>query len=175
MKSLNEYAGVVPAWQVRLATRRIRSWRFRGADFDDALQEVVLALVDHVYDPRRWNGADERQAALTVIERRLAMMRRSDMRYRQRIENWSADQGVTEEVPTAKWILPLDLAGVLTRLPERSRQVCLHLSRGESINEIAMRLHTSWSIVQREITRIRRELQRAGLEPEQSIRRRAVA
>lgn len=166
MTSVNEYASVLPVWQMELAIRRIRAWRFRGADFDDAFQEVMLALIGHVYDPQNWHGATEKQAAFSVIERRLAMLWRAEKRYRQRVERWSTESRATDRTPGSSIdSLPLDLSTMIAEMPERTRHVCMGLLHGESLNEIAIRLHTSWGAVRREVTRIRRVLQRAGLEP----------
>jgi RNA polymerase sigma factor (sigma-70 family) len=166
MRSLNEYTSVLPGWQVELAARRIRAWRFRGADIDDAMQEAVLALLDHVYDPQAWHGATEKQAALAVIERRLGMIRRRERRYRQRVEQWQSSRESTDQEPSPPVEeLALDLGTVLTAMPERTRQVGRGLLEGESLNEIAIRLRISWSAVRREVFRLRAVLQRAGLDP----------
>lgn len=170
----NSYAGIVEPWKVELVSRRAKRWGIAGHDLDDVQQEVVLALLDFTYDPNKSQGATEVTAVIAVIDRRLAMIHRQETRYRRRIEHLQELQQVrdcdseaelSEPADECNGSLLLDVQSAVAELPPRSRQVCLGLSQGHSANEIAQRLGISWRAVSREVTRIRRQLQLAGLDP----------
>jgi len=166
----NGYTGLLEPWQVELAYRRARRWGFRGADTEDAVQEVALALLDLDYDPAVWNGRGERYAAGVVIDRRLATLRRCEVRYRSRVQRWmrldNPSQVEIDPSPDLTEVdLRADIGGVLQELPAVTQCVARGLAAGESFREIALRLQIGWRVVQQESNRIRRHLQRKGLAP----------
>lgn len=159
----NSYEGVLEAWKVDLATRRARQRGWRGHDLDDALQEVIVELLAFRYDPARSNGASEATAVTAVIDNRLAMMCRAEMRYRQR---WTRFQEEAERHAEEK-IESTDLAykvrEALETLSPLQRRISEALGQGQTVSEIAKDLGRSRRAVRDEIFRIRRSFESMGL------------
>lgn len=168
----NSYGEVIEPWKVELIVRRARRWGIAGSDLDDAQQEIVLSLLDFVYDPENLNGASEVTAVTAVIDRRLAMIRRKETRHLRREERFRAIAVVVDEVlrvtPNAVLDeddrnLAIDLKSVIEDLSPRARRVCEYLSEGRTLNEIAGLLGIDWRAVRREVDAIRLHLQQSGL------------
>ena len=169
----NSYGEVIEPWKVELIVRRARRWGIAGSDLDDAQQEIVLSLLDFVYDPENLSGASEVTAVTAVIDRRLAMIRRRETRHLRREERFRAIAVVVDEVlrVTPNTVLDeddrnlaIDLKSVIEDLSPRARRVCECLSEGRTINEVAGVLGIDWRVVRREIDAIRLHLHKAGIE-----------
>lgn len=168
----NRYDGVLEKWKLRLICRRARRMGFRGFDLDDVQQQVVLALLDFQFDAAKSNGASEMTAITAVIDRQLAMIRRSESRARQRLE--IAKDGYEEGYEAADVALSLDVESVVQSLPELDRQICRGLSLGHSVNQLADSLGVGWHAVRNRVDAIRRHFEEHGLpEPFISDRRTA--
>lgn len=167
----NSYTGVIESWKVDLIIRRAKRWRLAGNDLDDVLQETVLSLLNFNYNQHRSNGASERTAVTAVVDRRLAMYHRSKSRHCRRTARFR-DAVVTlngwvrtSPIAPSKEIdlgLQLDVQSAMDEMSPRARQVCIALSEGYSINEIAKTLEISWRAVSREVGCIRQRLHRSG-------------
>lgn len=159
--STNNYEGALDSWMVELAKQRARRYGFRGADLDDALQEVALELLAFRYDPAKSNGASAATAVTAVIDNRLAMLCRRETRYQQRLAR--AQEMDPTESQGNDGDLPLDVQSAVEELTPLQRQICHALSEGYSLNEVAARLGRSWCAVRDEVFRIRRCFELLGL------------
>lgn len=166
------YADIIEPWKVELIIRRARRWGINSSDLEDVQQEIVLSLLDFVFDPQHANGASEVTAVTAVIDRRLAMIRRRETRHLRREERFRALAVVVDEVlrvtPNAVLDeddrnLTIDLRTVIDELSPRARRVCEYLSEGRTLNEISGLLGIDWRAVRREVDAIRLHLQQSGL------------
>ena len=168
----NCYADIIEPWKVELIVRRARRWGIGCSDLEDVQQEIVLSLLDFVFDTEKSAGASEVTAVTAVIDRRLAMMRRRETRHLRREQRFRAIAVVVDEVlrvtPNALLDeddrnLAIDLRTVIDELSPRARRVCEYLSEGRTLNEIAGLLSIDWRAVRREVDAIRLHLQQSGL------------
>ncbi len=158
----NTYAGLLEDWKVRLIHHRARRRGFRGQDMDDAVQQVVIAFLDFRYDESRSNGASEKTVLTAIIDRQLAMLRRSEARERQRIERVGMSRDAIYE-PSSNVEIVHVVRTAVGQLSSFERSVCDLLIDGNSTNEIAEEYGVSWHTANAAIERIRRHLQRCGL------------
>lgn len=164
----NTYAGVVEAWKVDLILGRARLMGFRRHDLEDVQQEIVLDLLDFRFDPARSNGATETTVLTSLVDRRLRTIRRSRRRYEQQIERMKADAAAAEGCPPCEDADPdglaLDVRCAVATLPAEEQSLCLALSRGDSISQVARDLGCSWHAANRMVGQIRRRFAAAGLD-----------
>lgn len=153
----NCYHGVLEDWKVALIARRARRMGFRDCDLDDAQQQVVLALLDFRFDETKANGASEKTVLTAVIDRQLAMIRRRE----ERADRVKRGLAGTSLPPRVMALHGLD--AVMQSLPESDRQICLELSCGRTLNQIAATMGVSWHTIQRRVKAIRQQLEREDL------------
>ena len=73
---------------------RAKRLGIRRHDLEDAQQEIVLDVLDFRFDAAKSNGACERTALTSLIDRRLMTMLRAKRRYAQRVQSlWSPEYG----------------------------------------------------------------------------------
>lgn len=157
----NCYEGVLESWKVRLICQRARRMGFRGSDLDDVQQQVVLALLDFQFDDKRANGASEATAITAVIDRQLAMIRRSEGREKRRRE--IAKEHCAEYYEMTGNMLSLDVECAVQSLSGLDQQICRGLSRGDSFNQLAKSLGISWHAVRAHVEAIRHRFEQCGL------------
>lgn len=157
----NDYDGVIEPWKVRLICQRARRMGFRGQDLDDAQQQVILALLDFRFDSAKSNGAKEATALTAVIDRQLALIRRSESRARRRIE--MAKDSCEESYEATETVLVIDVKSAMESLSDLDQRICRELALGSSINELARTLGIGWHAVRARIVSIRQHFQRLGL------------
>lgn len=159
-------------WLLALIARRGRRQGLAGADLDDAVQEVAPAVLDFEYDPERWQGASLRTVLTAVIDRRLRALRRREARYRRHIEmvldaaraRYETAHGAQEPYYEEPTEVAVDVRAVVAALSDEDRAICVALSEGCSLAEVALRLACDWHTVNRRVAKIREEFERLGLD-----------
>ena len=149
-------------WELELIKRRARRMRFRGADLDDAIQEVACHTIQLIFDPAKANGACLQTVLCSVIDRRLYEIRRRAARYARRVQPASPHD--PERCYLRDDNLALDVQGALAHLSDRELAVCEYLRQGFSIAETAQRLGRDWHIVKKHMRRIRIKFEALGLD-----------
>lgn len=157
----NSYDGVLDDWKLKLITRRARRMGFRDFELDDAQQQTVLALLHFRFVPARANGACESTAMTAVIDRQLAMIRRSEARVKKRVE--SAREYCSDACYEVEPTLSIDVAEIIRSLPDIDQRICQGLSLGQSVSEMARQLEVSWHTLRQRIESIRHHFERHGL------------
>jgi len=154
----------IEPWKLALIRRRALRRGFRGADLDDAQQEIAIELLGLTFDVD--NGASERTVVTAVIDRRLAMLRRRDRRYRRRFEQPAEtdEEPVSGEPPPAECAaLALDVHTAVAGLSAEDRELCRRLGAGQSIAHIAQQTGRGWHAVRRRVARLRERFVELGL------------
>ena len=158
--SRTDYEGVLDEWKVQLIVRRAKRMGFRGLDLDDAVQQVVLTLIDFEI-PESWlENATEKTTLTAVIDRRLAMIRRSESRSSKREDVVRANRD--EACDSIERTLSIDVTQAMQSLSELDRKICRGLSEGRSVNHLAQQLDMSWHTMKSRIAAIRRHFERRG-------------
>jgi DNA-directed RNA polymerase specialized sigma24 family protein len=155
------YDGLVDTWKVNLIVQRAKRHGFKPHEIPDALQEVVLVLLEFQYDPDQANGATERTALTTVIDNRLRKMKRSAARYRKHLE--CLGQDATELSREEVNPLAIDVASVVTDLSEREQLICRGLADGLSKAELAKQMGCGWHTIDRIVRGLRNRFEQLGL------------
>jgi len=163
----NNYSPLLPQWKVDLIKRRARRRGFRRDDLDDIQQQIVPHLLDFTFDPANANGASEETALITLIDNQLITLFRAQSSYRRHVEPLNQDDdeatppsAIYHESPD----LTLDVQQAMTALSPRERTICIALSEGRPLSEIAQLLQCDWHTVQSDIQNIRTHFQNLGLE-----------
>ncbi len=169
--SLRNHPPEIERWKLNLVRARAYRLGFRGADLDDAQQDVLMALIMFRFQPDRANGANEATALVALIDRRLWMARRRQGRYQRRlrrVQQWTtpesatvdAEQGAQEEKTERR----LDVGKLISELGPQDRLLCEALAAEESIDSIAKRLQCSWHTVKRRIEQLRGLFEKMGVD-----------
>ena len=148
-------------WELELIKRRARRMQFRGADLDDAIQEVACHTIQLIFDADKANGACLQTVLCCVIDRRLYEIRRRATRYARRVQPASPNN--PEGSYLADGNLAIDVQEALAHLSPHERAVCEYLCQGFSIAETAQRLGRDWHIVKKRMRRIRIQFEALGL------------
>lgn len=168
------YEGVVETWKVKLAVSRIRAFKLPKADWDDALQDIVVAIHEFEFDPARSNGAKESTALAQIINNLLCKQVRSRVRRRRMMENYAAGAPIEFDEETGEAIdtdqeeekeaadVAADVAAVIAELSPRQREVCVRYSRGESLRKIGRAMGLRWEKVRHLLRTSRRHFEKAG-------------
>ncbi|MEZ5950066.1 MAG: hypothetical protein R3C12_12825 [Planctomycetaceae bacterium] len=80
--------------KLNLVKSRARIMGFRRHDLEDAVQEVMLSVLEFQYDPEQPNGGTETTALTTVIDRRLSLLNRAKRRYAGLVDRASKNLAV---------------------------------------------------------------------------------
>ncbi len=162
----NAYQDVLEDWKVELIRTRAKRLGFRRHDLEDAQQEIVLDVLEFCFDAAKSNGACERTALTSLIDRRLMTILRTKRRYAQHVcspvDDSLQDEPFSEPVPQQQ--LVMDVRAVITDLSADEQLVCQALVDGESVNQIARRLGCSWRAVNNTIAHIRQFFESVGLD-----------
>ena len=139
---------------------RARRMGFRGHDIEDVQQQIMLVLMDFELDAEKANGASSQTAITSVIDRQLRFMRRTRLRYSDRVsgsENLPSDVvDGSYGVDSIKQInMSEDLAKARSQLSPLAQSICDALSDGQSINEIARTMGLSWHTIHKHVDAIR--------------------
>lgn len=161
----------IERWKLELIRARALRRGLRDGELDDAQQEIAIEVMAFSFRPERSNGATEVTAVTAVIDRRLAMIRRRQRRYRQRFEvrdhalmPSGAGKEPAEPATGARFDLLTDIRAILAGLRPEDRELCLRLADGMSIDAIAGQLGCGWHTVRRRIDRLRAEFERQGFD-----------
>lgn len=151
---------------------RSRAVRFgiRRHDLEDAIQDVILDLLEFTPDPDKTNGASESTILIAVIDRRLMEWLRTRSRYQDMVERCGAMLPSEEELLTNSCIdesdSAMDVANVLAILSEFEQRVAQMLAEGHSPYAIADELGVGRRAVNAAVEVIREHLSEAGLSGE---------
>lgn len=162
----NSYEGLIPAHLTGLIASRARALNFRPDEIDDLQQQIAPVLAKFRFDPTQPNGGTESTALITVIDRQLTTRLRAKVRYRQCLEKvraqraTTADSTITRGAPVA---LQVDVRDAIASLSPRERAVCMALSDGYSVSEMAAALRCGRDTIKRRIERIRVRFTALGL------------
>jgi len=155
------YDGLVDNWKVKLIVQRATRHGFKAHEIPDALQEVVLVLLEFKYEPDQANGATERTTLTSVIDNCLKNMKRSAARYRKHIEGLGHDANelsYEEDKP-----LTMDVGSVVAELSEREQVVCRGLANGLSKAQLANQMGCGWHTIDRIVRSLRERFEQLGL------------
>jgi DNA-binding NarL/FixJ family response regulator len=127
-------------------------------------QEVILEVIGFRFDPSK--GAAECTPLTALIDHRLKAIRRKAKRYAARITSAGDTMTLTEgrllyEDSTA---IRLDVMAAMSRLTRDEIAICLRLIEGQSVRQIARRLHRGWHSINRIVAGIRKHFRLMGLD-----------
>lgn len=151
---------------------RARIMGFRRHDLEDAVQEVMLSVLEFEYDPEQPDGGAETTALTTVIDRKLVSLKRVNRRH-ARIAQWATDElaakcqgledGPSSEDDRANHCLTKEeVACIIAKMDDDMQQVCQLLMDGQTTNAIAAQLGMGWERVVRLVSLIRERFAAAG-------------
>lgn len=153
----------------KLELIRGRAVRFglKRHDLEDAVQDVILDLLEFTPDPDKTNGASESTILIAVIDRRLMEWLRTRNRYQDMVERCGAMLPSEEELLVDSSVhacdSAMDVADILTNLSEFEQRVARMLSHGHSPYAIADELGVGRRAVNAAVELIRERLSEAGL------------
>ena len=170
MNRQDSYEGVVEDWKVELIRVRAKRLGIRRHDLEDAQQGIVLDVLEFRFDSAKSNGACERTALTSLIDRRLMTILRAKRRYAQHVRPQPSKQAdgqdesepFTEPIPQQQ--LMLDVRDAVADLSAEEQAICRSLANGESIAEIARQLGRNWHAVNRVVGDLRRRFEQIGLD-----------
>ena len=148
---------------------RSRAVRFgiRRHDLEDAIQDVILDLLEFTPDPDKTNGASESTILIAVIDRRLMEWMRTRGRYQDMVERCGAMLPSEEELLTDSCIeasdSAMDVVSVFAKLSEFEQRVARMLSEGHTATSIARELGVDRRITNAAVESIRARFEEAGL------------
>lgn len=166
--STNEYGNLIEKWKVDLIEKRARRMGFSNHDIPDLQQEIVLERLE--FQPEGRNGASEKTAVLSVIDKLLVTELESRSRLVRRANYEAAPLEEVREPAVAgapiadKCGLRIDLKAAMDGLSETEREICEALMRGERRSAIAKARGYGRSWMTGVLRRLREKLRSAGLD-----------
>ena len=155
-----------------LVKSRARIMGFRRHDLEDAVQEVMLSVLEFQYDPEQPNGGTETTALITVIDRRLLLLKRARRRYAGLVDRAAANLAVEcrgfEDGPfvnddqAEQHLVSEEVDAVVASMDDEMQQVARMLMDGLSTKAVAEQLDMSWHRADRIVNAIRERLEAAG-------------
>ncbi|GIX04907.1 MAG: hypothetical protein KatS3mg114_0776 [Planctomycetaceae bacterium] len=154
-----------------LVKSRARIMGFRRHDLEDAVQEVMLSVLEFQYDPEQPNGGTETTALITVIDRKLVSLKRVERRH-SKIAQWATgelaakcqgfeDGPFVEDDSAEHRLSSEEVASIVATMDDDMQQVCRLLMDGQTENAIAEQLGMGWQRVARLVSLIRERLEAA--------------
>ena len=159
--------------KLNLIKTRARLMGFRRHDLEDAVQEVMLEVLEFKYEPEKSNGATETTALTTVIDRKLVSLTRVNRRYlglidrvtqRLAAECQGGENGPFQEDHAGEVLVTgATVTAALDGLDTETMQVARLLMEGQTQNAIAEELGMGWQRVARLTGIIRERLEESGI------------
>ena len=152
----------------KLELIRLRAIQFglTRHDLEDAVQEIMVDLLEFTPDPEKTNGACESTILIAVIDRRLMEWLRTRKRYQNMVDRCAdLSPANAEIIPEALSRVDtcFDVQETIAGLPEFEQSVCQLLSAGNSVFAIARELNCDRRHVQQAMETIRARMADAGL------------
>lgn len=143
MDVMNDYSGFASKKVVNLVRQRATRFGLRGADLQDAEQEVMVELMMFRYDKAKSNGASKLTALYAVIDNKLKHYVRGIVRYHRRVEDYRAAWGLPDpeadtppSVEGEHQIRDFDVRLAVESLEPEMQKVCHGWLRGRSKQQI---------------------------------------
>ena len=153
----------------KLELIRNRAVRFglKMHDLEDAVQDVILELLEFTPDPEKSNGASESTILIVVIDRRLMKWLRTRNRYQDMVDRCGAmlpseDESIVEGGYESS-DLAMDVTTILSQLPDFEQRVGRMLTEGHTVTSINRELRVGRQCVEDAVAAIRARLIDAGL------------
>ena len=152
---------------------RSRAVRFgiKRHDLEDAIQDVIVDLLEFTPDPKKANGASESTILVTVIDRRLNKWLRAQKRYQDMVDRCGAMLPSGDELAYDSSVeasdVAIDVETLLADLPKFERRVGQLLSEGHNATSIARKLRVKRPAVCEAMNVIRERFTSAGLGGEE--------
>ena len=152
---------------------RSRAVRFgiKRHDLEDAVQDVIIDLLEFTPDPDKTNGATESTVLIAVIDRRLMEWLRTQKRYQGMLERCGAMLPTGDELAYDSSVeasdTMMDVASLLAELPEFEQQIGQLLADGHNATSIARKLRVKRPAVCEAMNVIRERFANAGLGGEE--------
>ncbi|MAX26605.1 MAG: hypothetical protein CMJ19_19095 [Phycisphaeraceae bacterium] len=165
----NVYVGTRNQTVANLVIRRALRLGINSDEIEDLQQKIVPKLTRFLFKPERSNGASLNTVLTSVIDRQLFSYLRARKRYQQRIErlrniNYLKTVQPRPVPPTQVSDMRMDIESVMAKLTERDRNICIGLSHGHTIKDIAKQVGCGRDTVSRAIQRMRKTFTDAGLK-----------
>jgi len=157
----------------KLTLIRARAVRFgiKRHDLEDAIQDVVMDLLEFARDPEKANGARESTILIAVIDRRLMKWLRTRDRYKDMVERCGAMLPSVDELAKDGGYesseLAMDVATILSQLPDFEQQVGRRLTQGHTVTSITRDLRVGRRSVEDAVKSIRERMVDAGFGGEE--------
>lgn len=160
------YTDALEPWQVKLAIARMKRYRVPLDAWDDTMQELVIVVHEHVFDPAKAHAASERTILCRTIDNRIRTLARTNARYRACMERIAQLPQATHDGPVPdQVVVEQEVRRLVGELTPLQRDICLALMDGQSIHQIAQRAGRAWNTIEREISRIRCAFIERGMTP----------
>jgi len=160
------YVGAFEEWKINLAFARLKRFGVPLERWDDALQELSIAIHRFRFDPVKAHAASEETILCRVLDRRIKMLARSADRRRKMMDRFgqlahrTEDTHLPEEKAVAKEVRQL-----VARLSPRRQQICRLLMEGDGVAEVGDKLDLHHETIRRHVQFIRDLFVEKGLHP----------
>jgi len=160
------YVGAFEEWKINLAFARLKRFGVPLDRWDDALQELAIAIHRFRFDPARAHAASEETILCRVLDRRIKMLARSSARRRNLMERFSQLAHRTEDAhrPEEK-VMADEVRKVVATLSPRRQRICRLLIECDNPFEVADKVGLHPETVRRNIQIIREAFVKGGLDP----------
>ena len=165
------YEGAIEPWKINLAISRMKALKLPRDEWDDTLQEIVMAILEFRFNEAKANGAKESTVLCSLINNKLREISRWKEREYRRLERYSAgtpcslDPETNEPIaPDAVTALQMDMVAVVKTLRPVERKICSRLSRGDTRLAIFRGLGWSRNRFIRAMAIIRRKMELVGID-----------
>lgn len=160
--TIEEKQELIRSRAVRLGLRR--------HDLEDAVQDVMLDLLEFSPDPEKTNGASESTILVAVIDRRLMEGLRTRNRYQDMVERCGAMLPSEDELLVdgefGSCDLAMDVDTILSQLSDFEQRVGRMLMAGHTITSITREFKVGRQCVEDAVAAIRTRLVEEGLSGE---------
>ncbi len=161
-----QYTGVLEEWQIKLALSRIQKFGMPPDVWDDAMQELAIMIRRFRFDPAKAYAASEETITCRMIDFRIRMLLRRDIRRQSLIERVGQMRIETEdrERPDEP-VLAGELRHAMAQLTPKQQEICRALMDGDNPHQIAERTGRDPSTIREHVRHIRRVLAKQGFQP----------
>jgi DNA-binding CsgD family transcriptional regulator len=160
------YVGAFDEWKIKLAFARLKRFGVPLDRWDDALQELSIAIHRFRFDPARAHAASEETILCRILDRRIKMLARSNARRRAMMDRFGLLAHRTEDthLPEEK-AMANEVRQLVADLSPRRQRICRLLMEGDGVVEVADKLGLHHETIRRHIQIIREAFAKRGLNP----------
>lgn len=160
------YLKALKPWQIKMAMGRLKHFGVPLREWEDAMQELAIEIIQFRFDPERAKAASEETILCRLLDNRIRELARANGRRQACMDRLSLMAHPVEDLATPDRAAEEgELRELVGQLTPVQQEICRRLLADEAPDRIGREMGHDWHFVKRQIAAIRVFLSERGIRP----------